>query len=135
MKLSALFFGMIVFSSILAGMWGFTGHLATNYGVETSEDLTELSNIADIEGQMQDAHDVVKNSPFGSVAGIEFFTPAITGLSMLLKVFEISESFVVLIASAGGLIGIPEFVTTAITASFWVFFAFVLISTFFGRDV
>ena len=128
-------FGMIIFSMILTGMWGFTGHIASNYGVETSEDLKLLSNVGDIESQMYNSSRVIKDSPFGSVAGISFFTPAITGLSMLLNIFEISQTFITLVASVGGLINLPPFVASGLTAIFWIFFAFTLISTFFGRDV
>ena len=135
MKFSGVFIGMIIFSMVLTGMWGFTEHLATNYGVETSKELDSLSNMEDIEEQMKSANDVVKDSPFKAAANIPFFTQAVTGLSMILKIFEISQSFITLIATGGGLIGLPPFITTGLTALFWLFIVFTTLSAIFGRDV
>jgi hypothetical protein len=134
MKISSLFFGLAIFSMVVVGMWGTAGHIADNYGVTTSEDLDSLSQLEDLEDEMDGAMNFT-GTPFELLAGIPFFTAAVAGIQMFQTILSISDSVITLIATLGGMLPIPTFITSGITVMMWTFLAFTFLNALFNRDV
>ena len=133
MKLRLYIIALLVFGTVTTAFWGAAGHMASNYGVDVSENLDSLSQVTNISTTARDAESRLENPWGDGFTGI-IYTTLQAGYSVVVSMLSVVDNTVTIIITVNGLVPVPGFVIDLIEAVFFTFFVFAFITYLRGGN-